>query len=528
VPALHADYKYKKEFTQCIIGQVVWQQHDIKMNYQVIILTDTNPDSAERQRIKPLGAYLIADVLRKNGFTVLVIDYFSQIGFHNLQYFLKSFISAETLFVGYSGSLFFLTRDSDLKENIFKNYNFKEINSTIKQINPKTKIVVGGACSKSICNYNLTENDNLGFDYAIHGYSEGMVVNFANNLKNNQTPAFNNVHNKLYEISYDSKGESFDFHHSHHSWHHTDFIRDNETLPMEIARGCIFKCKFCSYPLLGKNPNDNSYYKQENNILNEVIHNYENFKTLNYFIIDDTFNERSDKIEMMLRVRDKSKLNLNFVGFNRIELIARKPEQISLLKDLNFTGHFFGIESLHYPSAKLIGKGIKSAEIRDTIYKMRSAFNDNISITTSLILGLPYESPSQFQENIKWLHETDSGIDSVFFNPLYLTYTTHSESSFFKNPEKYGYSVLPDGSWRSDSWTQSLAIDMAKSNQIALYRNGIQKVPAFRASMIAGYHTSYNYFDLIKTKVKDLHNTRLDVYAKLHIHKYIENLKKLI
>ena len=46
----------------------------------------------------------------------------------------------------------------------------------------------------------------------------------------------------------------------------------------------------------------------------------------------------------MLRVRDRSKLDLSFFGYNRLDLIARKHDQLDLLKDLNFKGMFFGIE----------------------------------------------------------------------------------------------------------------------------------------------------------------------------------------
>jgi radical SAM superfamily enzyme YgiQ (UPF0313 family) len=33
-----------------------------------------------------------------------------------------------------------------------------------------------------------------------------------------------------------------------------------KVLPIEIARGCIFKCKFCSYPLNGKQNLDFRYF----------------------------------------------------------------------------------------------------------------------------------------------------------------------------------------------------------------------------------------------------------------------------
>lgn len=491
--------------------------------YDVIILTDTQ----SKNRIKPLGGYLIASSLRKNNFNVLVIDYFSHMGYKNLESILKKVISDKTLFVGYSASLLFISQESLLKENYFLDFNFYQLNKLIKDLNPKTKIIFGGACSKNIWQYNLEYNDNLGINYVMHGYSEKMILDFAISLKNNKTPKFNNVHNKLYEINYDFKGEQYEFNKSYHIWHDTDFVRKHETLPLEISRGCIFKCKFCSYPLLGKNPNDNSYYKSEKNLLFEILYNYQKYKTLNYFVLDDTFNERIDKIEMMLRIRDKSKLDLNFIGYNRLELISRKSEQISLLKDLNFTGHYLGIETFNYPSAKIIGKGIKLEEIRETIDKMRTVFNNRISITVSLILGLPKETPELFQKNTEWLWNENSGVDSVMWNPLSLSYNTHSESEFFKNPIKYGYFLAKDGTWISDSWTQLDAIKTAEEYTNKFRDLGFQKITTFRSAILAGFH-GFNYFDLIKTKLKDLDEQKTNNISEFYINNYVTNLKKIL
>ena len=35
-----------------------------------------------------------------------------------------------------------------------------------------------------------------------------------------------------------------------------DFILPGESLPLELSRGCIFKCRFCQYPNIGKDKDD--------------------------------------------------------------------------------------------------------------------------------------------------------------------------------------------------------------------------------------------------------------------------------
>ena len=59
-------------------------------------------------------------------------------------------------------------------------------------------------------------------------------------------------------------------------WNKNDCIQTGETLPLEISRGCIFKCKFCRYPYIGKTKND--FSKSIDNVVEELEYNYNNFK----------------------------------------------------------------------------------------------------------------------------------------------------------------------------------------------------------------------------------------------------------
>jgi len=492
------------------------------MNYHGILLTDT---VVYRRRIRPLGAYRIAAELRKFGYNILVIDMFSSVELPDFYALLDNLISDDTLFVGYSSSLFALTRSNGVFGN--SPISLGAINSYIKTINPKIKVIYGGSNSKELVRFNQKNNDNLGIDYVMHGYSEHMIVEFVNNLKNSKSQKFSNVHNRLYEIDYDYKGECYDFHNSWHEWHETDFISEGESLPLEVARGCIFKCKFCNYPLLGKNSHDMSYFKKEENLLREITTNYEKFKTLNYFIVDDTFNERTDKIEMMLRVRDKSKLDLSFVGYNRIELMARKKEQIPLLKDLNFMGFLFGLESLHFPSAKAIGKGIHLSEVISTVDRLRTVFNDKISITTNILVGLPHETKDTINATIPMYSNELAGIDRITFSGLVITNQTHGESEFFKNPEKYGYKVLPknDGSWVSDHWSSKECTFIAKHLQDRLEFSKRNKMGPMAAMGLQSL--KFNLLDTAKHISVDFDWENANERAKQFRKDYFNKLKTL-
>ena len=491
------------------------------MVYHGIILTD----ALSPHRIRPMGGYVIANELRKHGYNILVIDFYYQMG-EVVKDLLSNAISKETMFVGYSSSLFATKRMGIfLPNNDYE--HFYKLNQFIKLLNPDVKILFGGANTKALAAFNLKHRKNLGVDYAIHGYSESMIIDFVKNIENNLPHNIRSTYNNLKEIDYDFKAEQFEFNKSCHRWIDEDAILTNEVLPLEVARGCIFKCKFCAYPLLGKNPNDDSYIKQEEVLLREILENYEKYNTTGYFIIDDTFNERTDKIQTLLNVRDRSKLDLNFGAFNRIELISRKPEQLPLLKDLNLNSMFFGIESLNYESAKTIGKGIKKEEIAETLANIKHVYNNRVSITTGLIIGLPFETEETFQKNFEWITREDSGADTITISPLELATSTHTESSFIKNPEKYGYKIIDaNGTWVSDHWTSAKAGELSRQYISGIVASGRQRVSSYSSLVLTGL--GYDFQKLIKISEKDLNYNLIKEQQISFVESYIQKLKTII
>ena len=498
------------------------------MKYDAIILTDAKTP----YRVKPLGAYVIANSLRKSGYSCLVIDYFTEIEKNKLFSLLENFIGENTVFVGYSSSLL-LGRDGKFQYLGVETDYFLEINQKIKSINSKTKIIFGGSYTNKFSEYCMENKNNLGVDYLIHGYSENMIVNFMKNYKEGKSQKFSKKNYGLYEINYDYKGSSFDFCDESFSWSNEDIIFERETLPLELSRGCIFKCKFCAYPLLGKNKNDLSYLKTEESILNEFLHNYEKYKTLNYLIIDDTFNERTDKLEILLRVRDRSKLDLSFVGYNRLDLIRRFPEQIGLFKDLNFKSHFFGIETFNYESSKIIGKGLKFEHATETLLKIKESMQEKVSISCGFILGLPKETIHTFSDWFLKIAKDDYPIDHINLNSLWISETTHTKSDFFNNPEKFGYSLytkkMTDNysirMWKNQNWDQEVCQKIVDDFRYKLTTSGRNKVTGFHA--IGYLSLGGELDDILNIRQKDVDYDLYDKKNLERIKKYVAKLEEL-
>ena len=105
--------------------------------------------------IKMLGQYKIANILRSLGYNVLVIESYSQIPKKDLFEILEKSISSETLFLGYSSTMYFgpvknskygppkFFPGGTLGEDLFI-----DINTFSKRINPNLHVLLGGAGSK--------------------------------------------------------------------------------------------------------------------------------------------------------------------------------------------------------------------------------------------------------------------------------------------------------------------------------------------------------------------------------------------
>ena len=429
------------------------------MTYNAILFTDISDYFIP---MRAHGAYSIAAHLREHDYTVKVIDHQSWLWENHgkeLFEYVESIITSETIFVGFSstfsryfGGPFYSDRNlmkSDLKrEDIFP--YMKKLIERISLTYPHVKLILGG---QGVQTYLFYKHFKEELDCWIRGLGEDSILTFVRNVEQGiENPPIIN----------DPASPIFDFHNQKNVFDIQDNIFQYETLPIAISRGCRFKCKFCTYPLLGRKPSED-YIRSEESIYNELMHNYENFSTTSYMITDDTFNETTDKVERVLRAVEKTGISMNFWAYVRAELLHKFPEQIELLGQIGLKAGFFGLESLHDPSAKAIGKGLGRDRVLRTIESAKKEWGEYSTLHGSFIIGLPYETKETADEWTTMLINGHTALDTMSCNALHLipnniiksgdtTKTFFSE--FDLNKEKYGYKETSDGGWVNKYWTK--------------------------------------------------------------------------
>lgn len=497
------------------------------MIYHGIILTDT----MYRLRHKPMGAYRVADVLRQAGYNILVIDLYTALSLDELKTLLSRVVTSDTLFMGYSSTFFVAPPASDRLSSehpmefaipTSKDY-FIGTNQHVKSLNPNLKILYGGASVQMFVKMAMSESVDLLVDCLVDGYSETMVVDVVNNIRDGLPQKTNTFIKNMSLVNYDMKAESYDFRNHTHRWHEADIVLTGEALPIEVARGCVFKCKYCTFPMIGKNKNDMSYIRTEDRLLQEITDNYDRYKSQHYMILDDTFNERTDKMEMLLRVRDRAKIDITFSAYLRLDLIAKKPEQLPLIRDLNIVGQCFGIESLTREAAGAVGKGGDPDELVETIHKIHDIMNGKVVMETGHIIGLPKETPETLARSVEKLLSTP--IDSVSFFALTLMQSAYGKNEVWLNPDKYGYTLIDDPyiigkqTWKNDIWDYHTCFELAKQYDEMVVNSGRNKLGAF-----AGFgmvNLGYDFIEASKMPIKHFRTEAVvaDTHQRYLAHK---------
>jgi radical SAM superfamily enzyme YgiQ (UPF0313 family) len=427
------------------------------MSSNFILLTNTASSIWQRS----MGAYQVAGHCRQNGITCQIIDFTDYFSYDELDELLRKFIGPETVAIGVSTTFFVNTTSKKqfigVKRNL-KTVLSDDVRQLLENIKKEynVKIVAGGANSYQV------PGDTL-FDAVFHGYSEQSVVQYLHSLTNGKKMLHPKIGNT--EII-DGAKDHFDIETLSHQFINEDCILPGETLPIEISRGCIFKCKFCSYPLNGKKKFD--YLRDPERIKQELIHNYENYGTTNYFFTDDTFNDSTFKLEKLHKVITELPFKIKFVTYLRIDLLYAHPEQIQMLYEMGLGSVFFGIESFNPASSKAIGKGMDPDKIKKFIYELHDIhWKKEIPITCSFIIGLPGESLEKITESRAWC--SNAPISDVWF-PLFIKADSHYKSEFDTDYADYGYTLIEDGNWISDQMTFAQALELSdKFNHDGIY-----------------------------------------------------------
>ena len=482
--------------------------------FDVILITDT---ATFPHWSRGYGAHRIASHLRLHGFSVLVIDFSSALTFDVWQQLCDLAIGDNTQMVGFS-TTWWPYRDSSSNNSNFRLSNidwlakkgeppaidtesltYHAVRGTvkpwidlIKEKNKKIKIVLGGPKIDFYLDFPA--------DYFISGLGENQIIDLITDKRR--------IWPKILQHDINSNSREWGWKTSTTLYTKYDQIKSMEILNLEIARGCKFKCNFCSFPLIGQK-DVASYLKTEEVIYNEIMTNYNQWGVTKYFVADDTYNDSVEKLEMMVRIKQRLPFDLKIKAYIRADVIVTQPEQIKLLHDGGLASCYIGIESFHPEASKFAGKGMKPEKRKQALYDMQSAWGDDVSINVGYIVGLPGEDTNFLKEQADWFSQKDCPVNyGVSFIGLvihpYKPGSTIHPSAIDKDPESFGYN-LPDDS-KPGHWIKNDGTDITHYLQASDLADELNaQVWSLRGSQI----------DNVDYKAGDVKNPKVDYFIPL-------------
>lgn len=435
------------------------------MAFQVVIITDMF--SGFGNGVRPIGGYVITSVLRSLGYSVIIIPFANYLVRDNyMMTLLDAFVGDETLFIGFGG--LFMNGGSVHESKIwsYPEEDAQKILEFAKERNIPT--VYGGVSADRVVIDDKLKHLIGVVDYVTVGQGDRMIVDIINYIEGKSKYINYNIAygSKTKVLDYDMEGNLHDYRNAFIQYRHYDFFMPEESLIIELSRGCMYKCKFCSYPSIGKDQNDVSYIKSKEVVKAMLIEAYEMFGITHFAIVDDTFNESIGKLQVIRDVVVESGIPFTFECQGRLELMAKYPEMIDLIREIGVITMSYGIETLNWDSGKAIGKEAKPEKVKQTLENIKDNYRNHgkqISLASNFIVGLPYDTPETILEWMDWVYHTDL-LDGMSIYTLLM----NGSSEFVKEPEKYGYTVFEDYKWTNDIWSYDEA-DKFREKLLKLY-----------------------------------------------------------
>lgn len=433
--------------------------------------------------MRPIASYQLSHWLRKHRFNCQVIEFIQHYSSDELVALTEPFIDKTTIAIGIS-TVFWPLIPMKAPENIL------EAIKKIKEKYPNIKIVAGGAYTDK---YNVNEY----FDEIFRGESEDTFLKWCQE--------------QSYGLSFPNR--KFNIKENDHLFQDQDCVMSNESLPIELGRGCIFKCGFCFFPNLGKPKG--SYIRNPVHLKESIARNRDRYGTTNYVFLDDTCNEDQDKIKALADINKSIDFKLKWSGYCRADLIwSHKNHDILLESGIDQV--YFGIESFHPKAAQAVSKGWNGKYAKDWIPILHNdLWKKQVGMEGSFIVGLPYENEISLNETVEWLE------NNSYFRGYFRGLKLLPGSIFTENPEKNGYTKDLNLEWTNSTLPNSINGKTAHFIAESLNSRLIQKLPlrGFWVSELYGLgyakeQIEKNKFIFFKNLVKIKKEKFLDDYKK--------------
>lgn len=448
------------------------------MALDAVILSDTVL-YGEVGNPRYMGAYAVTSALRAAGYEATVLDYFTRFSSDDAFFdFLSQMISNETKLVGISSTFLapfvatleprssraagldrYYTGELFLKDGLALQAWTARLKKVLREKAPKAKIVLGGVKSQFAIWRAEFYRD---VDFVVLGAGDRAIVDI---MKHIETGAPLSTREIQGQIVVDNTLDLTEKICPEMTFIPEDSIGRGEALPLEIARGCVFNCKFCHYE------KKQSIKKPIDILRGELLRNYELFGTTAYTFCDDCFNDHPKKVESYCELFLSLPFKIEWTAYSRVDVAVAFPHTLDLMVASGARGLYWGIESFDADVARRAGKGTPPDKVKEFLRNFRDKYRGECLSEGSFIVGLPGETRESIEKTLEWVIKEDV-FDLVTFGPLGLMpYSANLDrvvfdyAAYSREPEKHGFKKVSfqPHYWEHDQMNSTEAAEIAAS-----------------------------------------------------------------
>ncbi|MCK9582758.1 MAG: B12-binding domain-containing radical SAM protein [Endomicrobiales bacterium] len=224
------------------------------------------------------------------------------------------------------------------------------------------------------------------------------------------------------------------------------------------TRGCPGRCTFCYRTFQGK-----VRKRSPENIFNEIKLLHREYGIMEIAFYDDAFTAFHDTVTGLCDQLIKSKLNISWSCFTRVDLI--NEDMMRIMKKAGCHLILFGVESADPTILKNIRKNIDLAKVIEMVKKARRV---GINTRASFMLGNPGENEETIRKTIDFAFKLDP--DQVHFNIT----TAYPGTELFCWAKDNGY--LSDLDWSKYNMSElNLNLPTISQERLQYYYNIVHK-----------------------------------------------------
>lgn len=376
--------------------------------------------TAEIVSMPPLGLMYLASSVRNKGYTASIIDlsvdYVTRREFENKIKIINPTIIGITTFTECFSSVILLTQ-------------------LIRSLYPQIQIVLGGP-GVTFSYEKYLKNTEV--DYILKGEGENSICELLDYVLRNKGE-LSSIKNLIYTIGdrvhINETGERIS-NLDELPWPDRSLIDLQQYIyPFTIstARGCPGNCIFCSSrQYWGKE----IYFRSPTSIIEEIKYLYNKFDLSYFFIVDDTFTMRPQRVFEFIELLEKNNLKMIWGCESRADVVTKE-----LLEAMHYAGCLkiqFGLESANNEILKKIGKGITKEDVLNAV---RIAYSIGFDINISFIIGHAFDTKETIEETLDFALYL---FQEYKVNPYCAINTPYPGTQLYDTPQKFGLEILTD------------------------------------------------------------------------------------